>query len=127
MVMSLAILSLFEALRTIELAGEKVDREAVSKAIRSAAEIYWRGLPELERESMRSSFEVLEKAIISPELTAEEEEIVIFAAEALLEAERVFRIDRSEVIHVIEKELRSAGQDGLADLTMMILSAKLKG
>ncbi len=125
--MSLAILSLFEALRTIELAGEKVDREAVSKAIRSAAEIYWRGLPELERESMRSSFEVLEKAIISPELTAEEEEIVIFAAEALLEAERVFRIDRSEVIHVIEKELRSAGQDGLADLTMMILSAKLKG
>ncbi len=126
MVMSLAILSLFEALRTIELAGEKVDRGAVSKAIRSAAEIYWRGLPELERESMRSSFEVLEKAIISPELTAEEEEIVIFAAEALLEAERIFRIDRSEVIHVIERELRSAGQDGLADLTMMILSAKLK-
>lgn len=124
--MSLAILSLFEALRTIELAGEKVDRGAVSKAIRSAAEIYWRGLPELERESMRSSFEVLEKAIISPELTAEEEEIVIFAAEALLEAERIFRIDRSEVIHVIERELRSAGQDGLADLTMMILSAKLK-
>ncbi|HDM92357.1 MAG TPA: hypothetical protein ENG69_03070 [Candidatus Korarchaeota archaeon] len=124
--MSLAILSLFEALRTIELAGESVDRGAVSRAIRSAAEVYWREVPELERESMRSSFEILEKAILLPELTAEEEEVVLFAAEALLEAERVFGIDGSEVIRVIERELRSSGQDGLADLTMMILSFKLK-
>ncbi len=43
--MSLAILSLFEAVRTVELAGDRVDRGALRRAIEAAAEVYWSGVP----------------------------------------------------------------------------------
>ncbi len=124
--MSLAILSLFEAVRTVELAGERVDREVLRRAIEAAAKVYWSGAPPDVREGMRASFEVLARAITSAEITMEEEEIAIFAARELLEAESAFDIDRSAVIETIDRELRSAGLGGLADLTMMLLSAKLR-
>ncbi len=123
---SLAILSLFEAVRTVELAGERVDREVLRRAIEAAAKVYWSGVPPDVREGMRASFEVLARTITSPEITMEEEEIAIFAARELLEAERAFRIDRPAVIDAIERELRSSGLDGLADLTLILLSAKLR-
>ncbi len=124
--MSLAILSLFEAVRTVELAGERVDREVLRRAIEAAAKVYWSGVPPDVREGMRASFEVLARAITSAEITMEEEEVAIFAARELLEAESAFGIDRPAVIEAIDRELRSAGLDGLADLTMMLLSAKLR-
>lgn len=124
--MSLAILSLFEAVRTVELAGERVDRRVLRRALEAAAEVYWAGVPPDLREGMRASFNVLARAITSAEITMEEEEIAIFAARELLEAERAFGIDRPAVIEAIDRELRSAGLDGLADLTMMLLSAKLR-
>ncbi|MDK2463864.1 MAG: hypothetical protein QI223_03695 [Candidatus Korarchaeota archaeon] len=124
--MSLAILSLFEAVRTVELAGERVDREVLRRAIEAAAKVYWSGVPPDIREGMRASFEVLARAITSAEITMEEEEVAIFAARELLEAERSFGIDIPAVIEAIDRELRSAGLGGLADLTMLLLSAKLR-
>ncbi len=117
---------MFEAVRTLELAGDKIDRNALRRAIEAASEVYWSGVPPEVREGMRASFEVLARAITSREITMEEEEVAIFAARELLEAERAFGISRPAVIRAIERELRSSGLDGLADLTLVLLSAKLR-
>ncbi|RLG46456.1 MAG: hypothetical protein DRO06_04400 [Thermoproteota archaeon] len=114
--MSLALLSLFEAVSTLRMVDYPINEEAVSRAVRTVEKLY----EGLESPALSAGLSVLEEIILS----GADEDLAIAAARQLAEVEREAGVDWRSAVDEIVSSLRSDGEEGLANLTLLMARAK---